>query len=649
MATPTKKGTGLEVSAAGDSHAGHVRQKNEDCFLSEPQIGLFAVFDGMGGHSAGDIASARARDVVRAEVFAHRERKEPRALIDEAIRAASAAVHNEARKNRELTGMGTTVVACYRWTEARALVAHVGDSRAYQLRGGRMRPLTRDHTVVAELVARNALSPADAAVHPYKSVLSRNLGGKADAKVDLIEVDLEPGDRLLLCSDGLNGFASHEAMEQVLAGSETASSAAADLIELALRGGGGDNVTALVIDCGREAVAESTQQLRKSAALEWWTRRDLFRREARARKVHESPICSVLSPSEAIAIVAGNLCESVYHDLEQAAGVHVWTFAENLANGWLDQGGAYDVLRDLLDRLRASAEAVITDVALADPRLAVALEIDVVRSLIVAEMAVAGALGERMRRVEEVLVEQHTRESTAPTFHDEKTIPFTSMQKVEPPTPLVATALERARAAAIGTMVPPPRSAAPSAKEPTAPQAMACLEAAHKAALEAGDMDPLPLMRELFGSRHLTEVALRPLIDSLDAARQAHIDAVRALRDEEVIVAAAARRVAAAHQGLMTALALLCAESAQSVTDGYRAATVRTSRLRAEVGHNEARMSRLERELAVGGSGGSPATSQSGAFTAATVPGRASKAPPPLTAQSPHPKPDLKLKPRPKG
>jgi len=580
---------GFQVSAGGETHPGHVRNKNEDCFLTDPEIGLYLVLDGMGGHMAGDVASARAREVIRAEVRANLRRKPPPTLLEDAINAGSAAVHADARRNRDLTGMGTTVVGCF-LTERHAVIAHVGDSRAYLLHEGRLRLLTRDHTVVAELVARNALSVAEAQVHPYKSVLSRNLGGRPDAKVDLSEIDLQPGDRLLLCSDGLSGFASHEAMEQVLAGAEDAERAAADLIELALRGGGGDNVTALVVDCGPEVVAESTQELRTGVATAWWSRREMFRREARARRVHESPICAVLSPDEAVAIVAGNLCEAIYHDLEQSAGLHVWTFAENLASGWLDQGGDYPVLRDLLDRLRESALAVIVEVATVDARMAIALETSILRALIVAEMAVAGAIGERMRRTEELLVTQHTRETTAPTFADEKTIPFTGAHKIEPASPVVVACLERARSTGLAGL--------PGGD--SAPQAAACIDAAHRAALHdvGSEHDPMTAVRELFGSRVMSESALRPLLESLDVARSEHLRAVQVQKDDPAIRAAALRRLASIHQGMMGALALVVAESAQAVADQFRIATVRTARLRAEVGRTEARLSRLERDLA---------------------------------------------------
>jgi len=579
----------LDVSAGGATHPGLVRSKNEDTFLVDESTALYAVLDGMGGHMAGDVASARARDAIAAEVTKGHGRVPARELLEGAIRAASAVVHAEARANRNLTGMGTTVVACLLEGERRAIIAHVGDSRAYLLRGARLRLLTHDHTVVAELVARGALSPADAAVHPYKSVLSRNLGGKPDARVDVIELELEPGDRLLLCSDGLSGFASHEAMEQVLAGAEDAARGAADLIELALRGGGGDNVTALVVDCAPEPAEESTQELRQTAAAAWWSRRDQFRSEARARRVQESPICAVLSPDEAVEIVAGNLCEAIFHDLEQSAGLHVWTFAENLASGWLDQGGAYAHLRDLLDRLRDAALAVIADIGRGEPRLAMALETDLLRALVVAEMAVAGAIGERMRRLEDALASHHTKETTAPTFADEKTVPFTGVHKVEPPSPMVVACLERSRAACLERL--------PTVD--SAPQARHCVDIAHRSALEraSSGFDPLPAVRDLFGTRLITEAALRPLIESLDAARSEHLQAVRAQPDEPAIKAAALRRLAAVHQGMMTAIALMVAEAAHAIGEEFRTATVRTARLRAEVGRHEARLSQLEREL----------------------------------------------------
>ena len=144
--------------------------------------------------------------------------------------------------------MGTTVVALVMPRPNQALIAHVGDSRAYLLRKRRLRRLTADHTVVAELVTAGKLTPEQAIDHPHASVLSRNLGGLPTTDVDLLEVELLVGDRLLLCSDGLNGYATRSAIEQVLSGASTPDEATADLIDLAKRGGGGDNISAIVVE-----------------------------------------------------------------------------------------------------------------------------------------------------------------------------------------------------------------------------------------------------------------------------------------------------------------------------------------------------------------------------------------------------------------
>ncbi|HWM87932.1 MAG TPA: protein phosphatase 2C domain-containing protein [Kofleriaceae bacterium] len=598
--------------AHGVTHPGNVRRKNEDCFLADAELGLYLVLDGMGGHNAGHVASARARDVIRAEVRANLGRKPPAALLEGAVRAASAAVFAEAQRERDLTGMGTTVVACFMAGERRVILAHVGDSRVYALQRGRMRLLTRDHTVVAELLARGALNASEAAVHPYKSVLSRNLGGRSDARVDMGDLELEPGDRLLLCSDGLSGFASHEAMEQVLGGAEDPDRAAAELVELALRGGGGDNVTALVIELGAEPARDSTQEQRRSAAAAWWARRELFQTEARRRRVHQSPICAVLSPEEAVAIVAGNLCEAVYHDLEQAAGLHVWTYAENLANGWLDQAGEYAALRDLLDQLREAALVVVADVAEADPRLAVGLETGLLRALIVAEMAVAGALGERMRKLEAVLVTQHTRATTAPAFSDEKTVELTGAYKVEPPSPMVVACLERAWAACR------------EQRDARHPQSAQVVEAAHRAALDtSAEVDMAPAMRELFGTRVLSEGALHPLLEALGRGRARHMQAVRDLAEAPSIRLAALRRLSMVHAGMMSALAVLVFEAAQEVSERYRRATLVSARMRGEMTRQEVRISTLERQLATAAGeleagAGFASASGSAAFAAAS-------------------------------
>jgi PPM family protein phosphatase len=359
------------IRAAGDTHTGHVRSSNEDSVIVDTRRGLYVVLDGMGGANAGDVASQTARDVIAEFVRQNRRASTTgRVLLDAAIQAASRAVHQAATSRHDRHGMGTTVVAALMESDKRAVIAHVGDSRAYLLRGGRLIQMTRDHTIVAELVERGAISREDADQHAYKNVLSRNLGAKPEAKVDFTEVELKAGDRLLLCSDGLYGFASADAMQYLLGSGDAPEHVARDLIELALRGGGGDNVSAIVIETGGVAPT-STQLVRTNGSVAWWQRRQRFLVAAQERGVGRSPIAASLgSPSEALEVLAGNLCQAVFHDLEKSTGVNVWTFAHNLAIGWLGRGGAWAPLRGLLDALTASARTVIEEIRGQDMQLA---------------------------------------------------------------------------------------------------------------------------------------------------------------------------------------------------------------------------------------------------------------------------------------
>jgi serine/threonine protein phosphatase PrpC len=240
---------GPAVRSAGESHIGKVRTANQDVLLLEPGLGLYAVLDGMGGHSAGEVASRLARDGIRDFVQHHPcTALSARELLEAAIRAASAEVCSDGQRNLERRDMGTTVVACLMIDGHRATIAHVGDSRAYLWRDGELQPLTRDHTLVQELVERGLLSAAAAERHPYRNMLTRHLGAKTEIQIDCVDLDLQPRDRLLLCSDGLYGYAATEAIQGLLGSGKTPEHVVRDLIELALNGGGGDNVSALVIE-----------------------------------------------------------------------------------------------------------------------------------------------------------------------------------------------------------------------------------------------------------------------------------------------------------------------------------------------------------------------------------------------------------------
>lgn len=578
--------------AHGATNVGLIREANEDSLIVDPVLGLFGVFDGMGGAKAGDVASQCARDVVYDFVRAHRRRMDATELLPAALQAASSAVHREAQSRRDRKGMGTTAVVCLYEPPGRVVIAHVGDSRGYLLHDGRLQQLTRDHTVVAEMLASNAISAEDAHHHPYKSVLSRNLGAKLETNPEVNELTLVPGDRLLLCSDGLNGFASTEAIQHVMSGSASPMVAAQELIEAALRGGGGDNVTAIVFETGKKEIPRSTQITRTSGASAWWERREMFLQDAQLRGLAYSPICAILSPDEAVSIVAGNLCEAIYRDLQQATGLNVWTFAENLANGWMDQQGSYDVLRDLLDILRECSRAVVADLYTRQVAGAIDVDIAVTRAMVVAEVATAGVIAQRLRAVEAEIVRlsAHIRASSEEehsprTWADQPTVPFMHAVRVDPPSPDVLACLEKAYAQTQreldGTVL-----------------AQACLDCIHRSSIDpTGPTDAAMSARDLYGTRTLEEGSIAPLLDALDTLRMLHLAAIRNADVELEACAGALRRAALAHQSLVFAVAGLVIEAGRPITERLGEAVEISQRLREKLERGERALNNLERRL----------------------------------------------------
>jgi PPM family protein phosphatase len=233
------------VDSAGQTQTGHVRRSNEDSYLLRGP--LFMVADGMGGAAAGEIASR-----IAAEAFAEVDliRVQSVDALQNAIRVANARIQERAADDPELAGMGTTAIAALVGQDGRVAFGHVGDSRAYLLRDGELRRLTEDHSLVAELVAGGQLSEEEAAGHPQRSVITRALGAEETVRVDTFVLDPEPGDVVLLCSDGLNTMVSDTRIAELLAADEPAERIVNRLIKAALEGGGEDNVTAIVFRMG---------------------------------------------------------------------------------------------------------------------------------------------------------------------------------------------------------------------------------------------------------------------------------------------------------------------------------------------------------------------------------------------------------------
>ena len=231
---------GVRLLVASRSDVGRVRAGNEDALLVADDPRLVAVADGMGGHQAGEVASATAV----ATLLEHVQHGEP---IDTAISAANDAVVTQSQDDESLRGMGTTLTAGM--VDGSSLrIGHVGDSRAYLLHGGELRQLTTDHSVVAELIAAGELTEEQALVDPRRSMITRALGIEASVAVDVLTVELEPGDRLLLCSDGLTTMVRDDAIAEILAAERDRERAADALVDAANAAGGADNVTVVVAD-----------------------------------------------------------------------------------------------------------------------------------------------------------------------------------------------------------------------------------------------------------------------------------------------------------------------------------------------------------------------------------------------------------------
>jgi serine/threonine protein phosphatase PrpC len=222
------------------SDTGLQRRANEDSYFVRAP--LFVVADGMGGAQAGEVASGLA-----AETFSRglADGGTPEQRLEERVREANRAIHERQQGDRSLQGMGTTITAAYLDGDELAL-AHVGDSRAYLQRDGELTRLTRDHTLVEELVRRGELTEQEAAEHPQRSIITRALGPEEDVEIDLHTHRVRAGDVLLLCSDGLTGMIDEAEVQEILSGAGSLGDAGRALVSAANAAGGRDNITVVL-------------------------------------------------------------------------------------------------------------------------------------------------------------------------------------------------------------------------------------------------------------------------------------------------------------------------------------------------------------------------------------------------------------------
>ena len=236
------------MKAVSKTNTGLVRQGNEDAVLTDAPD-LYAIADGMGGYVGGEIASAETIKVLQ------EEKKNFAGLtgdaLCEALKDAAVKANGHLRqlvcKMPDYEGMGTTLVAVYLADDGKAYALNIGDSRLYLWRSGALTQITEDHSYVAQLLSNGDITSEEARRHPQRNVILRAVGADADLEADVFSFDVQAGDRMLLCSDGLSDMATDEEIAAVLAEKDTEKAADA-LIELALNNGGRDNVSVILLD-----------------------------------------------------------------------------------------------------------------------------------------------------------------------------------------------------------------------------------------------------------------------------------------------------------------------------------------------------------------------------------------------------------------
>ena len=237
----------VRYTAAALTDRGRKRPTNEDAFGFSVEHGVYVVCDGMGGAAAGEIASSLAVDEILNHLTANRETGVPLPQwAEKAVCAANDAVYSRAQRNQRLHGMGTTLVSLV-VEESRAWVFNVGDSRGYRLRSGRLEQVTLDHSLVEEQVRIGRMTQAEALRSPLRNVITRALGTQNCVTPDRFELETEPGDVFLLCSDGLTRELTDPIIESILKGSGPLEDRCAQLIERAKKAGGHDNITCILV------------------------------------------------------------------------------------------------------------------------------------------------------------------------------------------------------------------------------------------------------------------------------------------------------------------------------------------------------------------------------------------------------------------
>lgn len=241
----------ITLTSFGKTDVGLKRPKNEDSFLIDDAISLFLVADGMGGHKGGDLASSMAVEIMRKSVTHHLMKhansfSAREALTDGYLQASQQIYHKSHVEQPELSGMGTTLVALF-YFQGIVFVGNVGDSRAYLIRDGKMWQLTEDHSLLNEHIRAGFIRDSEVSQFQAKNVITRSVGFEREALCDIIERRVQPGDRYMLCSDGLCGLVKPEKLLQMCS-VPNREDAVNQCIEDAKKNGGDDNITVVMVD-----------------------------------------------------------------------------------------------------------------------------------------------------------------------------------------------------------------------------------------------------------------------------------------------------------------------------------------------------------------------------------------------------------------
>lgn len=230
---------------------GRMRSQNQDAaFATGEAIGglpnLFLIADGMGGHRAGEYASGQAISIVRQQI-AENQGTEPVRIMNQAITTANCRLYREAQRDSAKTGMGTTLVAASLMGES-LCAANIGDSRLYIYGRNGLRQVTRDHSVVEEMVRKGEMRQADMRTHPRRNLITRAVGAEPEVRIDFFDETVRPGELLLLCTDGLTGMVEDEGIANILSQQLQMKDKVLALIDMANKNGGKDNITIILID-----------------------------------------------------------------------------------------------------------------------------------------------------------------------------------------------------------------------------------------------------------------------------------------------------------------------------------------------------------------------------------------------------------------